>query len=139
MKKTKTIFTKIIVALVLCFSAIGVILPNVALAATELDCDIDNPGLQTGVDCAKTGDQADSLFGNGGIITRVINTILFVVGILSVIMIIYGGIKYSTSGGDAPKVTSAKNTIMYAIIGLIVAILSYAIVNFIIANIATSN
>ena len=47
-------------------------------------------------------------------------------------MLIYGGLRYVISGGDSKKVTDAKNTIMYAIIGLIIAILAYAIVNFVI-------
>ena len=63
------------------------------------------------------------------------NTILYAVGIISVIMLIYGGLRYVISGGDSKKVTDAKNTIMYAIIGLIIAILSYAIVNFVINSI----
>jgi hypothetical protein len=50
-------------------------------------------------------------------------------------MLIYGGLRYVISGGDSKKVTDAKNTIMYAIIGLIIAILSYAIVNFVINSI----
>jgi hypothetical protein len=46
-------------------------------------------------------------------------------------MLIYGGIRYTTSGGNANSVTAAKNTILYAIIGLVVAIFAYAIVNWV--------
>jgi hypothetical protein len=46
-------------------------------------------------------------------------------------MLIVGGLRYITSNGDAQGATSAKNTILYAIIGLIVAILAYAIINFV--------
>ena len=53
-------------------------------------------------------------------------------------MLIFGGIRYVVSGGDSKKVTDAKNTIMYAIIGLIIAILSYAIVNFVISAVGGS-
>lgn len=60
------------------------------------------------------------------------NVILFVLGAIAVIMIIIGGIRYVTSGGDSGSVTAAKNTILYAVIGLIVAILAYAIVNFVV-------
>ena len=66
-------------------------------------------------------------------------TILFVVGIISVVMLIYGGVRYIISGGDSKKVTDAKNTILYAIIGLIVAVLSFAIVNFVINAIGGSS
>lgn len=64
-------------------------------------------------------------------IKDVVNVMLYIIGVLSVIMIIFGGIKYVISAGDSSKVTSAKNTIMYAVIGLAVALLAYAIVNFV--------
>ncbi|MDO4870552.1 MAG: hypothetical protein Q3996_00420 [Candidatus Saccharibacteria bacterium] len=64
-------------------------------------------------------------------VAKVVNFLLFLIGIISVIMIIYGGIQYSLSAGDSSKVTSAKNTILYAIVGLIVAMLAFAIVNFV--------
>lgn len=67
----------------------------------------------------------------GKIMTPIINTLLFILGAISVIMIIVAGIRYTTSGGDSGAVTSAKNTLMYSIIGLVVAILAYAIVNFV--------
>jgi ABC-type Na+ efflux pump permease subunit len=49
-------------------------------------------------------------------------------------MLIYGGIRYTISGGDAKNVTAAKNTILYAIVGIVVAILAFAIVNFVITS-----
>ena len=65
---------------------------------------------------------------------NIINGVLYVVGILAVVMVIIGGVKYTTSGGDSAAVTSAKNTILYGIIGLVIAILAYAIVNFVIGK-----
>ena len=62
----------------------------------------------------------------------IINVLLFIIGAVSVIMLIYGGIRYTTSGGNANSVTAAKNTIMYAVIGLIIAIFAFAIVNFVV-------
>lgn len=91
----------------------------------------DNPA-QTGANAAKADGMPTELIGVNGVFTKITNTILYAVGIISVIMLIYGGLRYITSGGDSKKVTDAKNTIMYAIIGLIIAILSYAIVNFVI-------
>lgn len=64
-------------------------------------------------------------------VIKITNTMMIVLGALSVIMIIYGGIQYVLSAGDAKKVESAKNTILYSVIGLIVAILAGAIVNFV--------
>ena len=51
--------------------------------------------------------------------------------VISVIMLVWGGLRYILSGGDNKKVTDAKNTILYAIIGLIIAVLAFAIVNFV--------
>ena len=62
------------------------------------------------------------------------SVLLFIVGAVAVIMLIIGGLKYIVSGGDASKVQSAKNTILYALVGIIVAILAYAAVNFVIGN-----
>ena len=63
---------------------------------------------------------------------KIINAILMILGIIAVIMIIIGGIRYTTSNGDSSAIKSAKDTIMYAVIGLVVAILAFAIVNFVI-------
>ena len=65
------------------------------------------------------------------IVGKVINIFSWVVGAVSVIMIIYGGFKYITSGGDTNGVTAAKNTILYALIGLVIVALSQIIVNFV--------
>jgi hypothetical protein len=64
----------------------------------------------------------------------VVNILLFIVGAVSVIMIVIGGLRYVLSGGDSNAVNGAKNTILYAIIGIVVAILAYAIVNFVIGQ-----
>lgn len=67
----------------------------------------------------------------GDVITTVINVLLFLIGAISVVMLIVGGFRYTTSGGDANNVKAAKDTILYAIIGLVVAFLAYAIVNWV--------
>jgi hypothetical protein len=61
----------------------------------------------------------------------VINLFSWVVGIVSVIMVIVGGFQYITSGGDSGKVTTAKNTIMYALIGIVIVALSQVMVQFV--------
>lgn len=68
----------------------------------------------------------------GGRIEDIINLLLFLLGAVAVVMIVIGGIRYATSNGESSAITSAKNTILYAVIGLVVAILAYAIVNFVI-------
>ena len=66
-------------------------------------------------------------------VANVLNTIFGVVGILCVIFVVSGGIQYSTSQGDPGKVQSAKGTILYAIIGLVITISAFAITNFILS------
>lgn len=67
----------------------------------------------------------------GVIIQTIINIILFLVGVVAVIMIIIGGFRYVVSGGDSSATKAAKDTIMYAVIGIIVALIAFAIVNFV--------
>ncbi|MBQ1298635.1 hypothetical protein IIY24_02255 [Candidatus Saccharibacteria bacterium] len=94
--------------------------------------------LQQGAEAARCDGCPRDLFGNTGVFKQVTNTILYIVGIVAVLMLIIGGIKYVVSGGDSKKVTDAKNTVLYAIIGLVIAFLAYAIVNFVISALPSS-
>jgi cytochrome bd-type quinol oxidase subunit 2 len=76
--------------------------------------------------------------GINNIITTVINVFSIVVGVVSVIMIILGGFRYITSGGESSNVTGAKNTIVYAIIGLVVVALAQFIVKYVLAKVTQS-
>lgn len=76
--------------------------------------------------------QSERSFGN--LLALIINVLSIVVGIIAVIMVIWGGFKFITSGGDSSKVTSARNTIIYAIIGLIIVALAQTIVKFVLAK-----
>jgi cytochrome bd-type quinol oxidase subunit 2 len=69
------------------------------------------------------------------LIATIINLFSLIVGVVSVIMIIIGGFRYITSGGDSNNVTSAKNTILYAIIGLIIVALAQTIVRFVLRQV----
>ncbi len=99
-----------------------------------------SPVMALGLDdykkAAPDGVPAD-LDSEDSIVKKSINLLMYIVGLISVVMMIVGGLKYVTSGGDAAKVGAAKNTIMYSIIGLVVAILSFAIVNFVVAQFIT--
>lgn len=110
-------------ALVTVFSPLA----PVALAA----CDPNDQSVSGGVACAQGSASDQSLFGDDSIFTTIVNILLFVIGAISVIMLIVGGIRYTISGGDSGAVTGAKNTIMYAIIGLVIAFLAFAIVNWV--------
>lgn len=87
--------------------------------------------------CDKIGTSSNNL-NNGNLMTTlntIINVIIGVIGFVAVIIIIFGGVQYTTSAGEASKVKKAKDTIMYGIIGLVVALLAYSIVNFVLSNV----
>lgn len=72
------------------------------------------------------------------IVHTIINLLSAVVGIVAVIMIIVGGLRYITSGGNDTSVTSAKNTILYAVIGLVIVALAQILVRFTLNKITNS-
>ena len=82
----------------------------------------DNPDSEV---CKNKDEDASSLIGT------IINVLLFLVGTLSVIMIIVSGIFYVTSSGDSSKVARAKNTLLYSVVGLVVAFIAFAVVNWV--------
>jgi hypothetical protein len=108
-----------------------------AAPATDQKCGNDINIIE-GVDCAKGDKTQSTLFeedNNGNSLFKTItNVLLFLIGAISVIMLIIGGFKYVVSNGDSSAVTSAKNTILYAVIGIVIALLAYAIVNFVISS-----
>jgi len=142
MNKLKLLLTAIYV------TALSIV-PSIAMLATNGSAHADTTNLQkslcagsqlnapsatpaTGATCADTqgGTNVNS------IVTTVINVFSWLVGVVSVIMIIVGGFKYVTSGGESSGVTSAKNTILYAIVGLIIVAISQVIVKFVLSNVA---
>lgn len=92
-------------------------------------------GVSAGAQAAHGTGQPTDIFGDGAIFTTIVNLMLFIIGAVAVIMLIYGGFRYVISGGNAASVTAAKNTILYAIVGVIVALLAYAVIDFVILNI----
>lgn len=94
---------------------------NAAAGSGEVACTTTNT---SGGDLAK-------------IASTLVNIFSIVVGAVAVIMIIYGGFRYITSGGDSGRVGNAKSTLLYAVIGLIVVALSQLIVHFVIGQSST--
>ena len=121
-------------------NVVRVILPSLIFAALTLTVAVaplvgaaDTP-IEAGAESAKGQGQSTDLFGQTGVFQTITNVLLFILGAISVIMIIIGGIRYVLSGGNSTAVTAAKNTILYAIVGVIVALLAYAIVNFVLTS-----
>lgn len=96
------------------------------LLSTETGQKLDSA---TVASCSENGEQSFS-----GLTRRIIDIFSIVVGSVSVIMIIIGGFRYIISGGDSSGVTAAKNTILYAIVGLVIVLFSQIIIRFIISN-----
>ncbi|MCA9328591.1 hypothetical protein KC959_02380 [Candidatus Saccharibacteria bacterium] len=92
---------------------------NLEFTIPEEGCEVDS----NGESAAERVDQ---------IVTQIINILSLAVGVVAVIMIIIGGLRYITSGGESGSVTGAKNTILYAVVGLIVVALSQVIVRFVV-------
>lgn len=65
------------------------------------------------------------------VIATIVNTLLYIIGAVSVLVIIIAGIMYSISSGDSGRVSKAKNMLLYAVVGLVVAFFAYAIVNWV--------
>lgn len=138
MNKLKTLFIAIFAVAA---SLAPVAAPAVVMAA---DGDIQSglcggaslsaPG--TPEDCDNINEEASQ--GVNDTVNLIINIFSWVVGVVSVIMIIWGGFKYITSAGDAGSVTAAKNTILYAIVGLIIVALAQVIVKFVLGNVTQS-
>lgn len=124
------------------------VVPAMALAFGVLSPAVANAQLsaQRGANAAQGTDHegvASCLFGieegcegDTSLFRTITNILLFIIGAIAVIMLVIGGIRYTTSNGDSNSVSAAKNTILYAIIGIIVAILAYAIVNFVVGGLA---
>jgi hypothetical protein len=135
-EKIKRIGLVLSAVFVLAFTAISVLNGPLASAVqpgpeggnpAAKDAACQGAGLAVdGVNCASNGLKSTTVFGWVGQIT---SWILWAVGAVCVIFIIIGGIKYATSGGDSEKVKKAKDTLLYAIIGLAIALLASVIVS----------
>jgi hypothetical protein len=120
-------------ALVASFAAPALV-PVAASADTNTSnklCQGANLALGNGADNTTCStDASNNSLGN--IATRVVNLLSLVVGVIAVIMIIIGGLRYIISGGESSNVSGAKNTLIYAIVGLIIVALAQFIVHFVI-------
>ncbi len=116
--------------------AVGIFaaLPLTAAAspASEVTDGLEAAGDSDAKNCGPEGSKRKCTLGDS--IKTITNVLLFVIGAVAVIMIILGGIRYTTSNGDSSQITAAKNTILYAVIGLVVALLAYAIIDFVIVQ-----
>jgi hypothetical protein len=143
----KRIRNHILIALTSISLAVPLLVPAMPVYAANAACNPIALAVNSGVN-ATTQNNPQSC-GTGGSISsgiqslasKIVNIFSIIVGIASVLMIIYSGFRYVTSGGESNSVSSAKNTLIYAIVGLIIVIISQLIVRYVLgtaANISTS-
>ena len=111
------------------FAVLAIVLLGIALFATSHEAMAQASEVQDGVNSiGGTGSSGNLMTG----VRRLTDVFLFLIGAVSVIMIIFGGFKYVTSSGESSAVSSAKNTILYAVVGLVIALSAYVIADFVI-------
>lgn len=138
----KQLTQKITLILASCiFAVVSLLTPITVYAATSSEPPDIQKGLQQG-SCLSTDQDCNVSESEGTvntIIATVINIFSLIVGVVSVIMIIIGGLKYITSGGDTGNVSGAKNTILYAIVGLVIVALAQIIVKFVLNKVTITS
>lgn len=122
----KRIFLALMISLSITFGFGGVAVAAGTTSARDQVC--------TGVSGTVGGSCASGAGDIQRVIKAVINILSVVVGVAAVIMVIIGGMKYVTSGGDSSSIASAKSTIIYAIVGLVIAALAQMIVRFVLTE-----
>lgn len=121
------------IAMVFSFGAVT-LAPATVLAANNISgalCQGTNAATANGVENKTCGSSGDGQASIAKIASTVVNYLSIIVGVIAVIMIIVGGFKYITSGGESGNVSGAKNTLIYAIVGLIIVALAQFIVQFV--------
>jgi cytochrome bd-type quinol oxidase subunit 2 len=135
MTKFKRFIASALVAFGFAFPAL---LPATVSAADNIQQGLNcgaNLQFSTEEECESPEDgQAGTRIDN--LVTTIINIISLVVGIVAVFMIIIGGLRYITSNGDSGNVTNAKNTILYAIVGLVIVALAQLVVRFVVERLS---
>ncbi|MBP9853184.1 MAG: hypothetical protein QG629_892 [Patescibacteria group bacterium] len=139
-KKLQIVAASLVMAFGLLAAPVAVMVPSVSAESTAVDCakqgtnfDFNNIDAN-GCGGDKSLDNGPGGRGIEGTIKRIINFFSVLVAVVSVIMIIWGGFKYVTSGGESNNVSSAKNTIIYALVGLVIVALAQFIVQFVLKN-----
>lgn len=136
MKNTKKLITSIVLLLV-----VAAPLAAVAPASAQLFNDSKEEackGVQLDdASCDVAGKSAASGILLSGTVRTAINILSTIIGIVAVIMVMIGGFKYVTSGGDSAGVNSAKNTILFAVVGLVIVALAQVLVRFVFKEVTT--
>ena len=121
-----TKFSRIIITILITVLGFG-LLASVPNTYADGACGSDVPAeVRTAAGCEGNTDAIET------IITGILFSIIGISGLIAVIFVVIGGINYMTSGGDTGKIEKAKKTLLYAVIGLAITVLAFAITNFVI-------
>lgn len=112
-------------------TALAIVAATIALPVPAFAMTGTGQQIQDGVNQISNGPSGDLTVS----IKNIVNVLLFALGMIAVIMIVIGGFRYVLSAGESSSIAAAKNTIFYAVIGLVVAILAFAIVNFVLRSV----
>ncbi len=131
--KARKALAAVAVALGVVVGLVGVGQP--VMAKIKCPDDTARPGAEVNslAECNFSDDHAENTLVST--VGTIINVVLGVLGLAAIVMVIIGGVTFITSQGDAAKVMKARNTILYGIIGLVVALLAFAIVNFLVKTV----
>ena len=125
------LFQRVSALLLIVFLPVFVFMAGLAPVQAEDPFSEVCQGSASGSAACRDNTTTNPLLGGDGVITRVIQLVIVAVGAVSVFVIIVGGFKYIISAGDPQKAANAKNTILYAVIGLVIAVFAQAIVAFV--------
>jgi len=125
--------TRLAILLTLAFTSLSFAAAPVLAQANVVD-QCDDPGVSNSPICQNIRGST-SLFGQNSLFEGLLQLLIFVIGAIALIMIVVGGLKYVLSGGDSNATQSAKNTILYAVIGLVIAIIAQGLLTFVLNRI----
>lgn len=129
MKLSNKLAKLFIIPTFLLSSCLATFTPLPVFASADTICSSSAPDeVKKAAGCSGGGDIT-------GVVTNILNGIIAVMGFVAVIFVVVGGVQYMTSAGDTQKTEKAKKTIIYALIGMAVCVLAFAIVNYAIVNV----
>lgn len=120
---------RILLTIAVLLAPLALAMPAYAVSVTDEACS----EISTSAICkeAQAGKNTNPLFGPEGVLTTAVSIMSFVVGVAAVITLIIAGIRFSVNGSNPQEITKARNTIIYASVGIIIAVLAQGIVKFI--------
>ncbi len=118
------------------FTVLTLLIPSVPVYASNVVNCANYSGGNTGGSalCTDSNHSSSPIYGSNGLLVKIANIVAFIAGVAAVILILVGSIQFITSGGDSAKVSTAKSTIVGALIGLAIIVLGATLINFVLGK-----